>query len=360
MKQNHPRELLPISPKWDMAQVSQALLRALDGSGPALSCSPATSPEVDSEIAIVIPTSGSSGTPKEVALSARALLASARSAHNFLGAKPGQRWSLLLPINHIAGINVLIRAIGIGTQVIDLRDSTNYVDVDFTAIVPTQLHRALHGDADLLNHLRNCEAVLVGGGATSPLLEEEATAAGLTIITTYGMSEMSGGCIYNHQPIDGAEVKIREDGTVLLRGPMMATTYINNNSLWSSSNEDGWFITPDIGEMRDGKLFILGRSDDQIISGGEKISLSHIENFLHSEFEGVRFIAFGIPDLEWGTKLILASDKSPNIELIREIIRNKFGGHAIPKEFFELSPLPQKGIGKPDRIAAREAFIHRE
>ena len=360
MKQNHPRELLSISPEWDMAQLSEALLRAINGSGPALSCAEAGTNSVTAEIALVIPTSGSSGTPKAVALSAGALLASARSCHDFLGAKPGERWSLLLPVNHIAGINVLVRAMGLGTPVIDLRNTDEYIDVEYTAIVPTQLHRALHGDGALLSHLKNCKAILVGGGATSPLLEQEALAAGLNIVTTYGMSEMSGGCIYNHQAIDGAEVKIREDGRVLLRGTMMASTYLNNQALWDSSLSDGWFIAPDLGEMRDGKLFIIGRSDDQIISGGEKISLSHIENFLHSEFEGIRFIAFGVPDLEWGAKLILASDLTPNIELIREKIRSKFGGHAVPKEFFELNPLPLQGIGKPDRIAAREAFLHRE
>ncbi len=360
MKQNHPRQLLPISPEWDIAQLSQALLRALDGSGPALSAGATSTSQVAADIAIVVPTSGSSGTPKEVALSAGALLASARSSHEFLGAKPGQSWSLLLPINHIAGINVLVRAMGLGTQVIDLRNNKSYVDVEFTAIVPTQLHRALHGDDELLGHLKNCQAVLVGGGATSPLLETEAKSAGINIITTYGMSEMSGGCIYNHQPINGTEVKIREDGTVLLRGPMMATTYINNRQLWDLSIDDGWFITPDLGELREGKLYILGRSDDQIISGGEKISLSHIENFLHEEFAALRFIAFGVPDLEWGTKLVLASDSPLDIELIREKIRAKFGGHAMPKEFFELNPLPLKGIGKPDRIAARDAFLDRE
>ena len=355
MNENHPREVLPISPEWSIPQVAEALFRALSGAGPALAFAPIGTTTVTPDIAVIIPTSGSTGAPKEVALSAAALISSARASHKFLGAQSGDRWSLLLPINHIAGVNVLVRALELGVQPVGIVD-----EADFTAIVPTQLQRALTGDEKLLTHLKNCKAVLVGGAATAEQLIIDAKAAGLNIVTTYGMSEMSGGCIYNHTPLHGVDVRISDSGNIQLKGPMMAESYLNNLELWTALTSDGWFTTSDLGELVDGKLFVLGRTDDQIISGGEKISLGAIENLLHAEFVEQGFIAFGVPDLEWGTKLVIASNTQIDIEAVRSITRAQFGAHAVPKDFITLENLPLTTLGKPDRLATREIYLAHE
>ena len=109
---------------------------------------------------ISISTSGSTGTPKEIFLPTSAMIYSARNANQYLGAKPGDRWSLLLSPEHTAGLNVLVRSIELGTIPVTENESA-----DFTAIVPTQLFRALNGDEKLLKHLQGCKAVLVGGAA---------------------------------------------------------------------------------------------------------------------------------------------------------------------------------------------------
>ena len=355
MNENHPREVLPISPEWSIPQVAEALFRALSGAGPALAFAPISTSSVSPEIAVIIPTSGSTGAPKEVALSSAALIASARASHKFLEAKSGERWSLLLPINHIAGVNVLVRALELGVQPVGVED-----EADYSAIVPTQLHRALHGDEKLLQHLKNCKAVLVGGSASSEELVADARAAGINVITTYGMSEMSGGCIYNHTPLHGVEVRISDSGNIQLKGPMMADGYLNNPELWSALTSDGWFTTSDLGELIDGQLFIHGRSDDQIISGGEKISLGAIENLLRQKFSAQEFIAVGVPDLEWGTKLVVVSNHHIDIEEVRSITRTEFGAHAVPKDFITLQELPLTTIGKPDRTRAREIYLAHE
>ena len=345
------RELLHITPEWQIPQVMEALKAALDGNGPALTFGQTAREFVPANCAIVIPTSGSTGEPKDVALSAEALRSSVRASHNFLGAKKGERWSLLLPITHIAGINILVRAIELGTDPVDMNE-----DAQFTAVVPTQLHRALHGEEKLLHHLQSAKSVLVGGAASSDALLDLARKAGINPVTTYGMSEMSGGCIYNNAPLEGVEVRINSEGAIELTGPMQAIGYLNAPKMWDEVIDGKWFITNDAGEIKDGKVIVTGRLDDQINTGGKKISLSIIDNFLHEKFPRQRFAALAVPDKEWGEKLVLAVDGSMDENLIKDALRNEFGGHAVPKELRFNIEIPLISIGKPDRKKLRELF----
>ena len=107
----------------------------------------------------------------------------------------------------MAGVNVIVRAIELGTLPIDVRDHQGeYPKVNFTAIVPTQLFKALNGDQFLLNHLRAADAVLVGGAALSQSLQSQAELAGIKIVTTYGMTETCGGCVYDGVALDGGRI----------------------------------------------------------------------------------------------------------------------------------------------------------
>ena len=212
MEQNAQRELLAANPEWSVRELMSRLAEALASQGPALSLGQSATRIVDGDISLVVATTGSSGVAKEVGLSAAALVSSAQGSNKFLGASAGDTWSLLLPATHIAGINVLIRCLELGTEPVDLRKHQGpYPQVSFTAIVPTHLFRALKADSNLLKHLVDAKAVLVGGAALSDALRKEATAAGINIVTTYGMTETCGGCIYNGQALSGVEVKIIED-----------------------------------------------------------------------------------------------------------------------------------------------------
>jgi len=352
MNENHPRLVLSLAPEWSIPQVADALAHALAGQGPALAVTPVAQTSVPADIAVIVPTSGSTGSPKEVALTSAALIASARAAHKFLGAVNGEQWSLLLPINHIAGINVLVRAHELGAPVVGVEAKATY-----TAIVPTQLHRALNGDSRLLAHLQECKAVLVGGAATSTELIADAKKVNINVITTYGMTEMSGGCIYNNQVLDGVDVKISEAGNIQLRGPMMASGYLNDIDAWNSVTAGGWFTTSDLGEVISGQIRVIGRSDDQVISGGEKISLGTLEKFLGSILSNQEFMACGIPDVEWGTKIVLLSNTTIEVEPLRAKVRAGLGAHAVPKDFLVVDKLPRTSLGKPDRAAAIELYL---
>ena len=353
MGEKELRALTPIQPEWSIPQLQENLAKALEGSGPALSTKQIDIKEVDKNIALVISTSGSTAESKLVAISDSALIASTNASHKYLGAVPGDSWSLLLPTTHIAGLNVLIRATALGSRVIDNRNATNYVDADFISIVPTQLYKALTSDAKLLEHLTAAEAVLVGGGPVSDKLKKEAANKHIKIVTTYGMTEMSGGCVYNQKPLDGVEVKLTSGGLIKLTGPMIASGYLSEKGELTSVGTDDWFESTDIGELSAGFLKVNGRSDEVIISGGENISLILVEEKIKELIPNQEIIAFALPDEVWGEKLCLGSTSNISIEEIKKSV----GSLLSPKEVFLFEQIPTTSIGKPDRRAAKNLAI---
>ena len=352
MEQTSQRELRAIDPTWTVAELMPHIVSALASDGPALSLGPTSTYEVPKSIALVVPTSGSTGISKEVAISSRALIASAQASHKYLGAEPGQKWSLLLPLTHIAGINVLIRSLELGTTPLDLSHHTGaFPKVDFTSIVPTQLYRALHADADLLSHLQSAQAVLVGGAALSPELRELGLSANINIVETYGMTETSGGCVYNGTPLEGTTVEISKHGVIRIAGPTLASTYVNVPELWSEVFHDGWFTTSDLGVLEGGLLKVAGRIDDIIISGGENISLSAVEKEFERSFPNITAAAFPVEDPQWGDSifLALAGTAFPSEDEIKKALVLSLGIGATPKGFLYLDELPRSSLGKIDR-----------
>lgn len=350
MDMKSQRDIRRVRPACSIEDFAAQITQALVGKGPAIGIGEIHSQICPSNIALVVGTSGTSGLSKEVAFTASAVLASAKSANKFLNAKPGSRWSLLLPLTHIAAVNVIVRSMELGTLPIDLREShEQYPKVDFTSIVPTQLFRALNGDNALLQHLQNAQSVLVGGAALTSTLRDQALKQNIHIIETYGMTETSGGCVYNGQPIDGVEFALTDEGLVKIRGPVLATSYLNTPELFKVN--DGWFETNDLGEINNGELTILGRADDVVISGGENISLTSIEATLSIRFPEIEFAAFAIKDLQWGDALHLAVVGDITDSEIALYLEAALGFASKPKGIHHIDSLPLLGIGKVDRSA---------
>ena len=338
------REIISLEPTRALAEYMSALQKALTTDGPALGCGPIHSTSVRSDISLLVATSGSTGTPKEIGITAAALLASANASNKYLSASTSSTWSLLLPLTHIAGINVLVRALQLKTVPLDLRNHSGaYPQADFTAIVPTQLFSALNGNSDLLKHLQGAKSVLVGGAALSAELRAQGVAAGINIVTTYGMSETSGGCIYDGVALDGVAFEITDDNRIKISGTVLAEV----------EKVDGWFVTQDLGKIVDGKLLVIGRADDVIISGGENISLSAVESELNKKFPDLQVAAFSTIDSKWGQALHVAAQTSDeNIKAqIEEVLVSAIGNYAKPKSVILLDKLPLIGIGKVDRIS---------
>jgi len=352
MEQTSQREIRAIDPTWSLAEIMARLAKALIGEGPAIALGTVSVDFAPQRVALIINTSGSTGSSKEVGISASALLESARSANKFIGAKPGHTWSLLLPLTHIAGINILIRSMELGTAPFDLRDwNGKYPNVDFTAVVPTQLYKALNGDHELLAHLQSAQSVLVGGAALSSELRTAAENSGINVVETYGMTETCGGCIYDGVPLEGTEFEIDELGVISLASKSLASTYINDPEAWTERIRNGYFVTTDIGKLENGKLVVTGRSDDVIISGGENVSLTHVESVVARTFSGVECAAFAMPDSQWGQSLNLAiaGDVKPEQSVINEYLTSEISRAAKVKNFIYITEIPRTALGKVDR-----------
>ena len=349
MDNSSQRKILRVSPACEIPQLAGEITSALVGDGPTLGFGEITSEFAAHYAAVVIGTSGSSGAAKEVALTATALISSARASNKFINAKPGDTWSLLLPLTHIAAVNVIVRAIELGTLPIDVRNCEgDYPRADYTSIVPTQLFRALNGDQRLLDHLKSAKAVLVGGAALSQSIRNQAELAGITVITTYGMTETCGGCVYDGELLDGVDVEIRS-GKIFIRGPILAS---------SISLDAGWYETSDLGELDNEKLKVIGRADDVIITGGENLSLNTVEASLNSAFPAIEFAAFAVEDPQWGQSLQIAVVGSVLDDEIIAHLEKDLGAFAKPKGIHHLASLPLLGIGKVDRKSLAKGVAH--
>ena len=340
MDTSSQRKMLRVSPSCEISPLVGEITAALVGDGPTLGFGEIASEYAPSYAAVAIGTSGTTGTPKEVLLTSSALISSAKASNKFIGAHSGDTWSLLLPLTHIAAVNVIIRSMELGTTPIDLRDfDGEYPKASYTAIVPTQLFRALNGDQSLLSHLKSTKAVLVGGAALSQTLRNQAELAGIKVITTYGMTETCGGCVYDGVALEDIEIEIR-NGKICIKGPVLAS---------SIPLIDGWFETSDLGEFNNDQLVVIGRSDDVIISGGENLSLNAVENSLSLAFPDTQFAAFAVEDFQWGQSLQVAVVGTISDDQITTHLEKDLGGFAKPKGIHRVTSLPLLGIGKIDR-----------
>ena len=349
MDTSSQRKILRVSPSCAISPLVGEITAALVGDGPTLGFGEISSEYAPSYAAIAIGTSGTTGTSKEVLLSSSALISSAKASNKFIGAQSGDTWSLLLPLTHIAAVNVIVRSMELGTTPIDLRDfEGEYPKANYTAIVPTQLFRALNGDQRLLYHLKSTKAVLVGGAALSQTLRNQAELAGIKVITTYGMTETCGGCVYDGTALEGVEIEIRR-GQISIKGPVLAS---------SISLNDGWFETNDLGEYDNDKLVVLGRSDDVIISGGENLSLNAVESSLSTAFPESQFAAFAVEDPQWGQSLQVAVVGTISDDQIADHLVRDIGSFAKPKGVHHMNSLPLLGIGKIDRKSLAKGIGH--
>ena len=299
---------------------------------------------------LLIETSGSTGRPKRVALSRDAVVASARATHDRLGG-PG-RWTLLLPPSYVAGVQVIVRALLAGTapdHALAAREERSYVSV-----VPTQLARMLDQPADV-DLLRSYDSVLVGGASFDPVLRVRAHEAGVRVVSTYGMSETSGGCVYDGMPLAGVAVQIGADGMVRLAGPVLFDGYDGDPQLTASVMEGDWFVTSDLGEIdRDGRLRVLGRSDDVVNSGGVKVPASAVARRLGAHPSVIAAEVVGVADPEWGERVVAVVVGALGLDEARDWVAAEQPRTWAPRELVAVDRIPLLDNGKVDRVALRE------
>ena len=350
----------------------------------------------DEPPAVVVRTSGSTGAPKQTLLPWDALEASAQMTSDALGGR-GQ-WLLTLQPSYVAGVSVLTRSLAAGTEPVPLLENTTDPQLfteaaerltgerRYTALVPTQLARLLeHSDPRLLAALRRFDAILLGGGPTSPALLTRARELDLQVIRTYGMAETCGGCVYDGHPLPGVSITISTHGRVVISGPMVALGYLENPALNAEKFDvdpatgHRSFRTDDLGELTTvtaeevdsaaqvtgagysaqivPALTVTGRADDAIITGGVKVSAQQVRQALESHPSVREAYVAGVEDAEWGQKvaaavvLAVASREASTFDEIDRTVREALGAAAVPKHYELLGSLPMLPNGKPDRQA---------
>ena len=324
--------------------------------------------EIDDDVAVVVSTSGTTGTPKGAMLTAAALAASAEATHGRLGG-PG-RWLLALPAYHIAGLQVLVRSVIAGSAPVALSSRFEAAELTdavsamgrgrrYASLVAAQLDKALSDDSAVAA-LAELDAVLIGGGPMPARIAEKAAAVGISVVRTYGMSETAGGCVYDGVPLYGVRVRIDLDGRIVLGGATLAKGYRNPPEI-DPFAEPGWFLTDDVGALdSSGMLRVLGRTDDAISTGGLTVFPQLVEAVLASHPAVADCAVFGVPDERLGQRVVaavVATDASapPTLAELRTNVGALLEPTAAPRELHIVDELPRRGIGKVDRrrLAAR-------
>ena len=353
----------------DPAAVLAGLRDALSGTGPAIVVSdqPRGLPdEVPKRVALVVETSGTSATPKRVALRADAILASAAASANAIGGE-GQ-WLLALPVHYIAGLNVLARSIAAQTEPAVLDDgpfdplafaeAAEGMDaaLRFTALVPAQLGRLLATEA-AHPALQRFDRILIGGQSTPEALANRAAELGIRLTRTYGSSETCGGCVYDGMPIGNTSARIR-DGQIELSGAVLADGYLGDEERTELSfvadEATRWYRTGDAGTLSDGILSVTGRLDDVIISGGVKVSLADVERAVRGISEQEDAVVVRAPSERWGEVPVVVTENPIDLEVLRAIVGKQLGAAAAPARVIEVASIPQLASGKPDRKTAQQ------
>jgi O-succinylbenzoic acid--CoA ligase len=333
---------------------------------------------VGESTAVIIGTSGSTGAPKGVELSASALLHSARASLARVDARPGQRWLCCLPATHIAGVQVLIRSLLSGTEpVLATRADAETVagsGCSHVSLVPVQLQRLLADQSrqsDISTPLAGFASVLLGGAAAPQSLLDEARAAGVPVVTTYGMTETCGGCVYDGWPLDGVRVSIRDDDDGLpdriwIGGPVLFSGYRLGGPGNLPVPGGSSFRTGDLGQVdASGRLTVRGRADDVINTGGHKVIPGEVAAVLGT-CPGVQDVAVvGQSDAEWGERVIavvVPADRAdpPTLELLRLHVRQRLPRYASPSRVVIVDAVPMLPSGKHDITRLKLDLLRRE
>ena len=301
--------------------------------------------------ALVVATSGTTGEPKGVVLTHDAVNASAAATNARLAIDPARdRWLATLPVAHIGGLSVITRALASGTpltivdrfdpEVVDAARSTGHTR---TSLVVTALQRV---------DPQGWRTILVGGSAMPEALPDNC-------VRTYGMTETGSGVVYDGFALEGVGITLGVDGEILIDGPMLFRAYRSADGAATPEGLDpkddaGRFATDDAGRFQaDGRLEVLGRRGDVIVSGGEKVWPDAVERVLRSAFVDLDAAVAGQPDPEWGQRVTLfvaAGSTTPSLGEVRAVVRDSLAGYCAPRALVVLDgPLPRTSSGKVNR-----------
>ncbi len=336
--------------------------------------------------ALIVHTSGTSGKPKGAVLTAGNLFYSAMSSAYRIGHLLDDKWLCVLPLNHVGGLSIIVRAALYGITV-DLRNkfeveainhALTHEGITLISLVPTMLYRLL--DARTEAWSEKLRLILLGGAAPSAQLVQRCMEEGVPIATTYGLSEASSqvatalpdqvtrkpGTV--GKPLLFSQVRVTDEhgsdapageyGEVLVRGLTVMQGYYNNADATAKTLRDGWLHTGDIGYLdEDGDLFLVQRRSDLIVSGGENVYPAEVEDILRQHPAVAEVAVVGIEDAEWGQKVaaavVLRDGHALTAEELQTFAREHLAGYKIPRLVKFVDALPQTQSGKIQRESVK-------
>ncbi|MEA2420762.1 MAG: o-succinylbenzoate---CoA ligase [Thermoleophilaceae bacterium] len=300
-----------------------------------------------SAVHTVIRTSGTTGVPKAVELTYANHIASALASAGALGVEPDDRWLCPLPLHHVGGLNVLIRSVINQTAVVlhcgfdveRVRATLESGEIALASLVPTMLARLR---AAGLKRTPGVRAIALGGGPVPAGLLEWARESGIPVVPVYGMTETCSQIVAGSpgRVLEGVELEIGPDGEILVRGPMVASGALAG---------DGWLHTGDLGRLDDdGRLHVLGRLKELIVTGGENVAPLEVEQALLAHPAVADAGVAGLPDPEWGEVVtafvVLGAGASPDD--LRAWCRDRLEPFKVPKAIHAVESLPRNAGGK--------------
>lgn len=304
-------------------------------------------PEVPEGVALVLLTSGTTGEPKAVMLGHDAIWAAADMTNAALGEG---RWLCCLPLHHVAGLGVLLRAAALGIEPVVLEgfdvEAVRRAGFDLVSLVPTMLKRLLDAGVDLEG-----KTVLLGGGPIPAELVRRAENAGARVIRSYGMTETCGGVVYDGEPLPGVEVEVESDGRIVIASPTLMLGYAPEAG---SGLRNGSFRTSDRGRWVEGRLEVLGRLDRVIVTGGENVSAEVVEQRIKGLAGVDDALVLGAPDPEWGEAVVALVVSGRLAEDLLAQLREAGPAHELPKKIIRVPRIPLGPSGKPDLEGARK------
>ncbi|MCG3173270.1 MAG: 2-succinylbenzoate--CoA ligase [Myxococcota bacterium] len=365
---------------WNPKQGEDGVAQAIEAAAPTLTLDRPAPPAREviphaEGCAAIIQTSGSSGAPKAVMLTHRNFLASARASASILPLGPGCRWLMLLSPARIGGLSIITRCLTSGAAI----------------VIPEKYkpgHPGLLMEQHRITHLSAApvmldawfasgrpprgpgtwRAILSGGGATPAGLMLKCQQAGLPVLPTWGMTETCSQAatrpLSNSQYdgpaigplLSGLEARVTDQGIFHLRGDQVTPGYFNVPPGAQPFTDDGWLVTSDCGRIHDnGWVEVLGRADDMIITGGEKVHPLEVERLL-AFAPGVRnCMVSGVPHPAWGQVVACALEKTPGFraEDFVRFVRGRLESRLKPRLIAIMDRLPVTSAGKPDRRELR-------
>lgn len=310
-------------------------------------------------------TSGSTGLPKAAVHTAQAHLASAQGVLALIPFHPQDSWLLSLPLFHVSGQGILWRWLLAGAQMVvretqPLHQALN--GCTHASLVPTQLWRLLNDP-----HPLTLKAVLLGGAAIPVALTDAATQRGIACWCGYGLTEAASTVCAKRADgkpdvgvaLPGREVKI-VDGEVWLRSASLASGYWRDGTLVPLLNQHGWFATRDRGEIREGRLTILGRIDNLFFSAGEGIQPEAVERVIATHPQVSQVFVVPLADSEFGHRPVAIVEGDAGLDLVSlaEWVSDKLARFQQPVRWLVLPPHFKNGGIKISRRALQQWVNH--